>query len=98
MTVLNKRTWFGSYATVHTTLFNCMVSTAPGLLRTTTLVTALGPGDKPKGWPLAKAYLRRGFLSKRQRDAVHDYIVNLIDQAAKQNGKGTNIGYALEGV
>jgi hypothetical protein len=150
MTVLHKRTWFGSYATIHTTLFNCMVSTAPGLVRTTILVITLGPGDKPKRWPLAKAYLRRGFLSKKERDAVHDYIVNFIDQsgrfvpceiepvskkqhehwlkgevpfvseivrvdevtnarlmrsgpvgvieAAKQNGKITNIGYALEGV
>jgi len=81
MSVLNKRTRFGSYATIHTNLFDCIVSTVPGLLRSTILVVGLGPDGKPKGRPLAKAYLRRGFLSKGERDAVHDYIVNIIDRS-----------------
>ena len=75
-----------------------MVSTAPGLVRTTILVIAVGPDDRKKGWPLAKAYLRRGFLSKLERDAVHDYIVNAIDQSGRFVEIETNIGYALEGV
>jgi hypothetical protein len=95
MIVWNKRSWFGSYAALHTSAFDCMVSTAPslGLFRASILVMLLGPDGKTKGWPLAKAYLRRGF-SKRKRDTAHDYIVGILDRLGDDK---TDVAYALEG-
>jgi hypothetical protein len=94
MIVWNKRSWFGSYAVLHTSEFDCMVSTALGLFKATIIVTSLGPDGKVKGWPLAKAYLRKGLFSKVRRDAIHDYVVGILDQLGRDK---INLYYAIEG-
>jgi hypothetical protein len=59
MIVSNERPRFGSYALLQTNGFDCMVSTAPGFLKGSTLIMPAGPDGTAQRVPLAKAYLKR---------------------------------------
>jgi len=97
MTVVDTRSsWFRNYTTIRTNAFACIVSTAPGLFRPSVLILPVGPDGEQKGWPLAKAYLPRLYFSKKARNIVHDYIVNVLDNSGQDKTK--SIGYTLEGV
>jgi hypothetical protein len=79
MIVSNQHSRYGSYARLHTSGFDCTVSTAPGLFKGSTLVKSVRPDGIVQVVPVAKAYLKRS-LSKAERDAVHDYLVGMLDQ------------------
>jgi hypothetical protein len=93
MSVSNERSRYGSYALLHTSGFNCIVSTAPGFFKGSTLVMSVRPDGTVQRLPLAKAYLKRS-LSKAERDAVHDYLVGSLDQFGNDK---ISLVYAIEG-
>jgi hypothetical protein len=85
----NERSRFGSVAMLHTTAFSCIVSTAPGLFKGSTLILSVGP-EGAVGRPVAKAYHKR--LSKTEREVVHDRIVSNLDACGDKP-----LVYAVEG-
>ncbi|SRR5712691_3846221 len=93
MIMLNERSHFGSRAVVRTDAFNCMISTAPGLFKGSTLVMQLGSDGTVRRMPMGKAYLKRT-LSKADREAVHDHIVDSLDRLG---GENFSLVFAIEG-
>jgi hypothetical protein len=91
MIICNENSGFGKYAALRTSAFDCIISAAPGLIRSTILITALGPDGRAKGWPVAKGYLARG----AKREAAHNYIVDSLDELGRD--KNHSIGCAIEG-
>jgi len=94
MVISNERSTFGKYAAVQTNAFGCMVSTAPGLFKGSTLVMALKPDGSVDRMPLGQAYLKRS-LSRADRDGIHDYIVRMLDELG---GTKVDLVAAIEGV
>jgi hypothetical protein len=93
MIISNERSKYGKYATVQTETFGCVISTAPGLFKGSTLVMALKPDGSVDRMPLGKAYLKRS-LSRADRDQFHDYIVHMLDELG---GTKVDLSAAVEG-
>jgi hypothetical protein len=71
-----------------------MVSTAPGLFKGSILIMALKPDGSANRMPVAKAYLKHS-LSRAERDKIHDYIVNGLNELGAEGSFDLNA--AIEG-
>jgi hypothetical protein len=79
MIMSNVRSGVGKVATIQNDAFRCSVSTLPGLFKGSIAVMGRKPDGSLNKIPVAKAYFKRR-VSRADRDMIHDYIVNSLDQ------------------
>jgi hypothetical protein len=94
MIISNVQSPFGKVAKIQTDAFSCSVSTLQGWFKGSTAVMANKPDGSLNKFPVAKAYLKRS-LSRADRDQIHDYIVNSLDELGVDGSFDLNA--AIEG-
>jgi hypothetical protein len=94
MITSDVRSRWGKVTTIEHHAFGCMVSTAPGLFKGSILIMALKPDGSANRMPVAKAYLKHS-LSRAERDKIHDYIVNGLNELGAEGSFDLNA--AIEG-